>query len=149
MTIPEASQLILQAAAVGQGGEIFVLEMGQPVNITYLAEQMIRLSGRTPGREVSIVYTGLRPGEKLHEALFNADETILPTRHEKLMQAAQLPIQSAALESALRALEAACERHAPTDECLGLLRSLVPDFETPALPQTTPQERPKLHEEMS
>jgi len=149
MTIPEASQLILQAAAVGEGGEIFVLEMGQPVNITYLAEQMIRLSGRTPGREVAIVYTGLRPGEKLHESLFNADEAVLPTRHEKLMQAAQLPIQSATLETALRTLEAACERYAPEEECLGLLRKVVPDFETPGLPNIEPVGEPKLHEEMS
>ena len=149
MTIPEASQLILQAAAVGEGGEIFVLEMGQPVNITYLAEQMIRLSGRAPGRDVSIVYTGLRPGEKLHETLFNADEAMLPTRHEKLMQAAQLPIQSEALETALNALVAACERHAPAEECLGLLRRLVPDFVTPELPRTSFPDDSKLYEEMS
>ncbi len=133
MTIPEASQLILQAAAVGEGGEIFVLEMGQPVNITYLAEQMIRLSGRVPREDVDIVFTGLRPGEKLHETLFNAEETVVPTAHPKLMQAAQAPIQAASLDTALRRLEAACERHAPTEECLRLLHGLVPDFETPEL----------------
>lgn len=84
MTIPEACQLILQATAMGEGGEIFVLDMGDSVNITYLAEQMIRLSGHEPGRDINIVYTGLRPGEKLAEELFRDDENLAPTTHQKL-----------------------------------------------------------------
>jgi FlaA1/EpsC-like NDP-sugar epimerase len=75
MTIPEACQLIMQAAVIGQGGEIFVLDMGEPVKIRYLAEQMIRLAGREPGRDVAIEYTGLRPGEKLFEELFYRQDT--------------------------------------------------------------------------
>ena len=73
MTISEASQLIMQAAVLGSGGEIYVLDMGEPVKITYLAEQLIRLSGKEPGRDIQIVYTGLRPGEKLFEELFSAN----------------------------------------------------------------------------
>jgi FlaA1/EpsC-like NDP-sugar epimerase len=84
MTIPEACQLIMQAAVIGDGGEIFVLDMGEPVKIRYLAEQMIRLSGREPGRDVQIQYIGLRPGEKLYEELFYASEDLTPTRHPKI-----------------------------------------------------------------
>ena len=84
MTIPEACQLIMQAAVIGQGGETFVLDMGEPVKIRYLAEQMIRLAGREPGRDIPIVYTGLRPGEKLYEELFYASEAYAPTPHPKI-----------------------------------------------------------------
>ena len=75
MTIPEACQLILQAGVLGHGGEIFALDMGEPVKISYLAEQMVRLANKTPGRDIAIVYTGLRPGEKLFEELFHAQES--------------------------------------------------------------------------
>ena len=85
MTIPEACQLILQASAIGEGGEIFVMDMGESINIAYLAEQMIRLSGHEPGLDIPIVFTGLRPGEKLHEELFHEDENLSPTRSDKLM----------------------------------------------------------------
>jgi len=84
MTIPEACQLIMQAAVIGQGGETFVLDMGEPVKIRYLAEQMIRLAGREPGRDIRIQYTGLRPGEKLYEELFYETEAYAPTPHPKI-----------------------------------------------------------------
>ncbi|MEA3278173.1 MAG: nucleoside-diphosphate sugar epimerase/dehydratase [Pseudomonadota bacterium] len=84
MTIPEACQLIMQAAAIGQGGEIFVLDMGDPVKIRYLAEQMIRLSGKRPGEDIVIEYVGLRPGEKLFEELFYASEDLAQTDHPKI-----------------------------------------------------------------
>ena len=84
MTIPEAVQLVLQAAALGGGGEIFVLDMGAPVRIADLARDLIRHSGLEPGRDIEIRYTGLRPGEKLFEELFGADETYGRTRHEKI-----------------------------------------------------------------
>ncbi len=87
MTIPESVRLILQAGAMGEGGEIFVLDMGKPILIRELAEQMIRLSGRVPGRDIKIVYTGLRPGEKLHEQLFHEKEGLKGTDHPKLMLA--------------------------------------------------------------
>jgi FlaA1/EpsC-like NDP-sugar epimerase len=87
MTIPEACQLILQASVLGLGGEIFALDMGEPVKISYLAEQMIRLANKTPGRDVHIVYTGLRPGEKLFEELFHSQESYRSTRHAKIFLA--------------------------------------------------------------
>ena len=84
MTIPEACQLIMEAAVIGEGGEIFVLDMGEPVKIRYLAEQMIRLSGREPGEDIAIQYVGLRPGEKLYEELFYDSEDLIATRHPKI-----------------------------------------------------------------
>ena len=131
MTIPEASQLILQAAALGKGGEIFVLEMGQPVNISYLAEQMIRLSGHTPGQDIRIVYTGLRPGEKLQEELFHGDEALAPTGHEKLLLAVHAPVDAAHLDHLLAQLAEACERFDSNEQIAQLLRRAVPGFVTP------------------
>lgn len=87
MTIPEATQLILQATAMGNGGEIFVLDMGEPIKISYLAEQLILLSGLASGKDIDIVYTGLRPGEKLHEELFHTSENLIKTTHEKILKA--------------------------------------------------------------
>jgi FlaA1/EpsC-like NDP-sugar epimerase len=87
MTIPEASQLILQAACLGKGGEIFALDMGEPVKIRDLAEQMIRLAGKKPGTEIPIIYTGLRAGEKLFEELFHALENYSATTHAKIFLA--------------------------------------------------------------
>ncbi len=84
MTIPEAVQLILQAAGTGHGGEVFVLEMGQPVRIADLARQMIRLSGFEPDEDIEIVFTGLTPGEKLHEELMSDGEEVVPTHHDRI-----------------------------------------------------------------
>lgn len=95
MTIPEACQLILQATAMGKGGETYALDMGEPVRIRDLAEQMIRLAGKQPGRDVAIVYTGLRPGEKLFEELFHPLEDYRSTPHPKIFQAAQRELSSA------------------------------------------------------
>lgn len=87
MTIPEAARLILQACVLGNGGETFVLDMGEPVRIRYLAEQVIRLLGKEPELDVKIVYSGLRPGEKLHEELFYQHEKVMLTQHKKIFQA--------------------------------------------------------------
>ncbi|MDH7499418.1 MAG: nucleoside-diphosphate sugar epimerase/dehydratase [candidate division NC10 bacterium] len=84
MSIPEAAQLILEAGSIGKGGEIFLLEMGSPVRILELAEDLIRLSGKEPYTDIEIVFTGLRPGEKLHEQLSARDENTLPTPHPKI-----------------------------------------------------------------
>jgi FlaA1/EpsC-like NDP-sugar epimerase len=84
MTIPEASQLVLQAGCLGKGGDIFVLDMGEPVRIVTLAEDLIRLSGLTPYEEIDIVFTGLRPGEKMFEELLISGEGVMPTTHEKI-----------------------------------------------------------------
>jgi FlaA1/EpsC-like NDP-sugar epimerase len=85
MTIPEATQLVLEAGSMGNGGEIFVFDMGKPVPIVDLARKMIRLSGLVPGVDIDIKYIGLRPGEKLYEELLNGAENTLPTHHEKIL----------------------------------------------------------------
>lgn len=101
MTTPEASQLVIQSLAVGKSGQILILDMGEPVRIYDLAEQMIYLAGFKPGVEIPIAITGLRPGEKLHEALFSATETLLPTAHPKIRavqgQVAHLNVRQAIL----------------------------------------------------
>jgi FlaA1/EpsC-like NDP-sugar epimerase len=85
MTIPEAAQLILQAGGLGEGGEIFILEMGTPVNIAKMAEELVRLSGKIPNKDIDIIFTGLREGEKLYEELITQGEGIVITKHEKIM----------------------------------------------------------------
>jgi FlaA1/EpsC-like NDP-sugar epimerase len=85
MTIHEAAQLILQAGGLGKGGEIFILEMGMPVKISQMAEELVRLSGKEPGKDVEIIFTGLREGEKLYEELITHGEGIGSTRHEKIL----------------------------------------------------------------
>ena len=127
MTIPEACQLILQAASVGVGGEIFVLDMGEPILIRYLAEQMIRLSGKRVGRDVAIDYVGLRPGEKLVEELFLGEEEPMPTPHAKLFLARSAPIDLEAVRLDIRRLEQAVLEF-DEKELDSRLRSLVPEF---------------------
>jgi FlaA1/EpsC-like NDP-sugar epimerase len=85
MTIPEACQLILQAGAMGEGGEIFILDMGTPIKIDDMARDLIRLSGFEPEEDIPIEYVGLRPGEKLYEELMTEGEDVVPTSHEKIM----------------------------------------------------------------
>ena len=85
MTIPEACQLVLEAGAMGKGGEIFIFDMGEPVKIVDLAKKMIKLSRLELGRDIQISFTGLRPGEKLYEELLNDTENTLPTHHSKIM----------------------------------------------------------------
>jgi FlaA1/EpsC-like NDP-sugar epimerase len=126
MTIPEACQLILQACVIGKGGEIFVLDMGEPVKISYLAEQLILLSGKRPGEDVEIVYTGLRPGEKLYEELFHPAERLRSTGHPKIMLAASRQIDPAFLQATLRDLETACRENDET-RLQACLASLVPE----------------------
>jgi FlaA1/EpsC-like NDP-sugar epimerase len=84
MTIPEASQLVMQAGAIGQGGEIFILDMGRPIRILDLAREMIQRQGLVPGQDVAIRFTGVRPGEKLHEELSADDEQTRPTSHRRI-----------------------------------------------------------------
>ncbi|MFV0821028.1 polysaccharide biosynthesis protein [Tatlockia micdadei] len=129
MTIPEASQLILQAMVNGQGGEIFVLDMGEPIKIRYLAEQMIRLAGKEPGKDIGIEYTGLRPGEKLYEELFHISEELAPTEHEKLFKAKFRQLEWSELIQAMRLLNIACTLH-NDKELYILLKNLVPEFST-------------------
>jgi FlaA1/EpsC-like NDP-sugar epimerase len=127
MTIPEACQLIMQASAMGQGGEIFVLDMGEPIKISYLAEQMIRLSGKRPGEDIRIEYIGLRPGEKLHERLFLDQEHLQPTGHDKLLLAQPEGADLTEIRKHLLGLIDACQS-AEEEKILRCLRALVPEF---------------------
>jgi FlaA1/EpsC-like NDP-sugar epimerase len=104
MTIPEAASLVVQAGAMGGRGQVYVLDMGQPVRILDLAKQMIRLSGRSEA-EIPIQFTGPRPGEKIHEVLWNEGEAVGPTSHPKIMRAARPTIDGAWLDDELAELE--------------------------------------------
>lgn len=127
MTIPEACQLILQAMVNGLGGEIFVLDMGEPVKISYLAEQMIRLAGKIPGKDIHIHYTGLRPGEKLFEELFHSSEQLTQTDHAKLYKAKFRKFDWQELKDTFNLLNVAVREH-QDDELFVLVKSLVPEF---------------------
>jgi FlaA1/EpsC-like NDP-sugar epimerase len=118
----------MQAAVIGKGGEVFVLDMGEPIKIRYLAEQMIRLSGKRPGSDISIRYSGLRPGEKLYEELFYESEDLAETSHPKIRVArGGLPVPRETVGSALRDLDAAVT--ACDDDALAAsLHRLVPDW---------------------
>lgn len=137
MTIPEACQLILQASAIGTHEAIYTLDMGEPIPIRVLAEQMIRLAGKQPGRDVSIVYTGLRPGEKLHEMLFHADERYHSTAHPKILQAEPRTVVPTDIHAALRQLREACGSY-DLERLGALVRLTVPEYQPIGLhPETT------------
>ena len=126
MTIPEAAQLILQASVLGQGGEIFVLDMGSPVRIKFLAEQMIRLSGKIPYQDIDITITGLRPGEKLYEELFHDLERLEKTSHPKILLARHREVDWDSLSRRFNDIEASC-KGSDAQRLLGLLKELVPE----------------------
>ncbi len=115
MTIPEAVQLVIGATGIAEGGDIFVLDMGDPVRIMDLATQMIELSGNVPGRDIAIEVVGIRPGEKLHEELFNVDEEVRPTRYGKVRRATRSPLDPDALAVGLADLRRAIDDDRPDD----------------------------------
>ena len=126
MTIPEAVSLVLQCGAMAKGGEIFLLDMGEPVRIRELAENMIRLSGFKPGEDIKIVYTGLRPGEKLYEELLIDDENIQKTAREGIF-AASLPAEDESrLHEQLQRMETLLEDSG--SDIRGLLQEIVPEY---------------------
>ena len=129
MTIPEASQLVLQAAAMGKGGEIFVLDMGEPVRIVDLARDLVRLSGLKPD-DIDIVFTGLRPGEKLYEELYFEDEEMQSTPHPKLFVAYHRPYT---LEEVQRAIaEVSSLVHESPDVLRLKIKELVAEYAEPS-----------------
>jgi len=134
MTIPEAVQLVLQAAVLGKGGEVFLLDMGEPVKIVDMATDLIRLSGLEVGRDIDIVFTGLRPGEKLFEELFVPGECYERTRHEKIFIASNASsFVPANLDDAIDGLRRAAELNDPEAIVRGL-QNLIPEYRPPAAP---------------
>jgi FlaA1/EpsC-like NDP-sugar epimerase len=127
MTIPEAVQLVLQAGALGRGGEVFLLDMGEPIRIVDIATDLIRLSGLAVGTDIAIKFTGMRPGEKLYEEMFFSAENVLTTDHPKVLRARN-GILPEGIMRRIEALVSAAEAEHPDDELRQLLRSLVPDF---------------------
>ncbi len=126
MTIPEAVSLILQAGSMGKGGEIFVLDMGEPVKIIDLAEQMIRLTGLEPGNDIEITFTGLRPGEKLYEELFHESEALGATIHPKIMLSGSREIDWSGMQRMMDELRDACGKR-DVQLIYNELKQLVPE----------------------
>lgn len=128
MTIPEAAQLVLQAFSIGKGGEVFVLDMGEPVKIADLAENLILLSGFQPGKDIEIRYTGLRPGEKMFEELNLQDEHHIPTSHAKIRSyVGNQHLKAKQIRAILLRLQKIAERQDVADLVL-LLKELIPDY---------------------
>ena len=137
MTIPEAVQLVLQAGSMGRGGEIFVLDMGEPVRIVQLAEELIRLSGLTPYKDIDLVFTGLRPGEKLHEELLLNEEGVMPTSHKKICVARASRHNLAELDLQLDRLDNACVAM-DCDQVMKHIHALVPEYHSAKYGPTVP-----------
>lgn len=127
MTVQEASQLILQALAIGEGGELFVLDMGEPVKIRYMAEQMIRLAGKRSGEDIKIEYVGLRPGEKLFEEIFHTREQHAPTSHNKILKAHPRVVDHFKFKKNLSALHVAVNA-CNEEEVYRIIREMVPEL---------------------
>ena len=128
MTIPEASQLVLQCGAMGQGGEVFILDMGKPIRILDLAHELIRRCGLRPGEDIAVEFTGIRPGEKLYEELSRHDETTLATSHPKIRVWKLPPVEMAQVQRGLELLASAADASdaaavAALEQCVGEYRS--------------------------
>ncbi len=115
MSIPEATQLVLQAGAMGRGGEIYVLDMGEPIRINDLAMDMVRLMGLKIGEDIEIVYSGLRPGEKIHEELVTDEEEVASTPHEKIMMVKSPPFDWIVLQKEIEGLVKKIDRYSPEE----------------------------------
>ena len=131
MTIPEAAQLVLEAGAIARQSQIFVLDMGEPVKILTLAENLIRLSGLTPYQDIDIREIGLRPGEKLYEELLMKSEKLTKTKNKKIFIEQQEPIDPENIMVALEALDRAVTEELPGEALIALLRRIVPTYKSP------------------
>jgi FlaA1/EpsC-like NDP-sugar epimerase len=144
MTIPEAVQLVLQAGAMGVGGEVFVLDMGEPVKVLDLARDLIRLSGLEEGHDIEIRFSGIRPGEKLYEELFFSAETASPTSHPKVLrsQSARMAFDP---DFSISELVAMAWRNVPPDDLRRAIKRLVPEYsgapEEPEAPADAPEKK--------
>jgi FlaA1/EpsC-like NDP-sugar epimerase len=136
MTIPEAVHLVLQAFAMGQGGEAFVLNMGEQVRILDLAEDLIRLSGLEPGKDIEIIFTGIRPGEKLSEALWDEGADLQPTEHPDIFRLMEEdPLFGPELSQAISDLETLVEQ-SDKEAILHQLDTLIPGSTVRSAPPT-------------
>ena len=133
MTIPEAVQLVLQAGSQAEGGEVFLFDMGKPVKINDMAEDLIRLHGLIPGRDIKIVYTGLRPGEKLYEELLTSEEGTTSTKHKKIFKARIQPLDEADLKQSLQTLQKTTDRKI----LLQTLKHMIPTYKSKQLEERT------------
>ena len=129
MTIPEACQLVLEAGTMGQGGEIFIFDMGQPVKIIDLARKMIGLAGFTPNKEIEIKIIGLRPGEKLYEELLNDDSKTLPTHNDQIMIALDNNLEYDSLCVNIEKLSQFAKLMS-NDDIVGQMKKIVPEFKS-------------------
>ena len=126
MTIPEASRLVIQAGGMAHGGEIFILDMGEPVKIVDLAKGLIQLSGLTPDVDIKIVFTGLREGEKMYEELLMDEESTLPTDNQSIMVSSGKDIGYREVASKLEMLESSLEM--TDEEAIRMLEEVVPTY---------------------
>ena len=129
MTIPEAVQLVLQAGSQAEGGEVFLFDMGKPVKIKDMAEDLIRLHGLTPDKDIKIVYTGLRPGEKLYEELLTSEEGTTSTKHKKIFKAQIQPLDEADLKQSLQTLRETTDKQV----ILQTLKHMIPTYKSKQL----------------
>ncbi|MGC8490027.1 MAG: polysaccharide biosynthesis protein, partial [Clostridia bacterium] len=127
MTAREAAQLVIQAAAMGRGGEIFVLDMGEPIRILDLAMNLIRLSGLTPGHDIDIVFTGIRPGEKLYEEPLTREDRAAASRHQRIYIAREAPVNGDTVLQGADTLMSLTEDGAP-ERIVQALQALVPEY---------------------
>jgi FlaA1/EpsC-like NDP-sugar epimerase len=149
MTIPEASQLVLQAGTMGEGGEIFILEMGEPIPIVNLARDLIRLSGYRPGEEIPIQFSGVRPGEKLYEEINLSEENATKTKHPRIWIGNSTQTSMEQLAHGINSLQKLSETASP-DEVRSALADWVPEYRpidsagnTPSVLIESPQEKPE------
>jgi len=124
MVTSEACLLVMQASAIGQGGEVFVLDMGNPIKIVDLAKELIRLSGHEPDKDIPIVFTDIRPGEKLFEEILTAEEGTIATQNEKIFRAKLSDVNKKKLEESLEKLDKAI-KNPNREEIINILKSLV------------------------
>jgi FlaA1/EpsC-like NDP-sugar epimerase len=151
MTIPEAAQLVLQASTMGRGGEIFVLEMGDPVRIVDLARKLITLSGLRPDEDIRVEFTGVRPGEKLFEELNDLYEDTLPTRHPKIrIFAGNGLVSTTTMDAYLDDLRAICQSR-ETAQLVLTLKEVIPDYNPSCnlLRRAVANESPRSHRSLA
>jgi FlaA1/EpsC-like NDP-sugar epimerase len=139
MTIPEAVQLVLQAGTLGLGGEVFVLDMGEPVKIVDLATDLIRLCGYEPGKDIEVRFSGIRAGEKLYEEMFFHEENAFPTNHPKVLRAKKAGMPEGLMRRIERLIAAVDD--SDDDQLREMLVALVPDFQRePTASEMTPRD---------